>query len=56
MIDILTDILFYVFKYEIVLLEKVGDQNEEVIKIFQLVYKCIMVSIKDYAPNELYAS
>ena len=52
----MTDILYYMFKYEIIILEELGGVEEEIIRIFQLSYKCIMASIKDYAPNELYAS
>ena len=55
-IEILTDILYYIFKFEIVPLEKLGDVDEEVLRIFKLAYKCIQVTIKEYAPNELYAS
>jgi hypothetical protein len=56
LIETLTDILYYMFKFEIIVLEKLGDVDEDVMKVFTLCYKCIMVSIKDYQPNELYAS
>jgi hypothetical protein len=50
------DLIYYPFKYEIVLIDNLKDVDTEFIKIFLLAYKCVMMSIKEYRPNELYAS
>jgi hypothetical protein len=56
LIELLTDILYYPFRLELIPLEKVKEFDEEVIRIFLLAYKCLTLAIKEYKPSELYAS
>ena len=50
------DILYYPFKYKLLSISQLADIDEELLKVFILSYKAIMTSIKEYRPNELYAS
>ena len=50
------DILYYPFKMKLVDFDNLKDIDEEFLNILKLSYKCVMMSIKEYRPNELYAS
>ena len=54
LIEVLTDILFYPFALEIYQLNNIP--NELMVHIFRLSYKLIKHTIREYRPNELYAS
>ena len=54
LIEILTDILFYPFALQMYQLNNIPD--EFMVKVFQLSYRLIKHTIREYRPNELYAS
>lgn len=55
-IEMCMDILYYPFKVGLYELDKLGNIEKDIISIFKLTYKLINLSIKEYRPNELYAS
>lgn len=54
LIEILTDILYYPFEYKMFTLSEIP--NFPMKQVFQLSYKLIKHTIREYRPNELYAS
>jgi len=50
------DILYYPFKVGLYEIDKLKAVEADVINIFKLTYKLVNLSIKEYRPNELYAS
>ena len=56
LIEILVDLLYFPFKTKIYDLNDLTVIPEDLIKIFILSYRLIKFSIKEYRPNELYAS
>jgi hypothetical protein len=56
LLELLMDILYYPFKYKLLEMSQLAEIDEELLKVFILSYKSIMSSIKEYRPNELYAS
>lgn len=56
MIEILVDLLYFPFRNHIYELKDLVVVPEDLIKIFTLSYRLIKFSIKEYRPNELYAS
>lgn len=50
------DILYYPFKVGMFDLQQLSNVEKDIIYIFKLTYKLINLSIKEYRPNELYAS
>lgn len=56
LIEILVDLLYFPFRNKMYELDKLGDVPSDLIKIFGLSYRLIKFSIKEYRPNELYAS
>jgi hypothetical protein len=56
LLELLMDILYYPFKYKLIDMKYLADIDEELLKVFVLSYKTIMISIREYRPNELYAS
>ncbi len=55
-IEYLIDILYYPFKLEIYELENIGKIDPEITRIFLLSYRLLLNVIKEYRPNELWAS
>ena len=55
-IEICMDILYYPFKNGMYNLSQLANVDKDVLKIFQLSYKLINLTIKEFRPNELYAS
>ena len=56
LLEILVDLLYFPFKSKIYDLNDLSEIPSDVIKIFILSYRLIKFSIKEYRPNELYAS
>jgi len=56
MIELLTDILFWPFRNGICDIKNMHHMDPELMKIFQLSYRLIKHGIKEYRPNEIYAS
>lgn len=54
LIEILTDILYYPFEYQLFKLNNIP--NPLMVQVFQLSHKLIKHTIREYRPNELYAS
>ena len=50
------DILYYSFKNNLANIDKLNEVDEEFLRLLQLSYKCVMMTIKEYRPNELYTS
>jgi len=55
-IEILTDILYYPFKWKIISFNKINETHKRELRIFQLCYRLIKHTIREYRPNEIYAS
>ena len=55
-IEMLTDILYYSFINGMYNIKDLSNEDNETITIFKLTYRLIKHVIKEYRPNELYAS
>lgn len=55
-LEILTDIIYYPFKNEVFNISDLTNEDNEIVMIFKLTFRLIKHVIKEYRPNELYAS
>lgn len=55
-LEILTDILYYPFESNLYSMQNIQQRQPEILKIIQLSYRLIKHVIREYRPNELYAS
>ena len=53
LIEMLMDTIYYPFRFEHMKLNQCIGYDKD---IFLLAYKCILLTIKEYRPNEIYAS
>ena len=55
-IELLTDLLFYPFHRKYLDLSNMKGIKSDLFKIFKLSYRLFLFSIREYRPNEMYAS
>jgi len=55
-LELLTDIIYYPFKNEMFNISDLTTEDTEIVTIFRLTFRLIKHVIKEYRPNELYAS
>ena len=55
-IEMLTDILYYSFINNMFNIKDLKNEDHEIVTIFKLTYRLIKHVIKEFRPNELYAS
>lgn len=55
-IEMLTDILYYSFINNMFNIKDLSNEDNEIVTIFKLAYRLIKHVIKEFRPNELYAS